>query len=273
MHRSLGIRPVVAVSEDPGASRHITDFGASRAPWIVAVRMISEGVDIPRLRVGVMATTTTTELFFRQAVGRLARWIRGMGPQPSYMFIPDDPRLRRHAISIAEERRHSLRRVDDDDGRALPDPAALDEVPQGVRDEEQLSLFAAVSSRTVGAPAMHGPESVGLFVADEPDDDDALLLELAPAPHLAAPGAPSGPVEVDARTRRRLLRDANASAVAEIVSLSGASYPEVNAELNRLVGIRRIGEATLDQLERRRVEANKWVGSAGPTSRGVQAAR
>ena len=40
-------------------------------PWIVAVRMVSEGVDIPRLAGGVYATNTLTDLFFRQAVGRL----------------------------------------------------------------------------------------------------------------------------------------------------------------------------------------------------------
>ena len=261
MFRRLGVRPVIAVSEDPAASRNITEFGAGRAPWIVAVRMISEGVDIPRLRVGVMATTTTTELFFRQAVGRLARWIRGMGAQPSYMFIPDDPRLRRHSIAIAEERRHSLRR-NDDDGQAGVDPNALDLVRSGP-DDEQLSLFLAVSSRTVGQPAVHGPEAEGLFVAEEPDDDDALLLEFAPAPHLDVPAALTTDVEMDARTRRRLLRDANASVVAEIVSISGASHAQVNAELNRLVGVARISEATLDQLERRRQEANKWVRVAG----------
>ena len=43
--------------------------------------MVSEGVDIPRLRVGVFATTTTTELFFRQAVGRLVRWEVVGGPE------------------------------------------------------------------------------------------------------------------------------------------------------------------------------------------------
>ncbi len=272
MRSRLGIRPVVAVSEDPSASRNITEFASGRAPWIVAVRMISEGVDIPRLRVGVMATTTTTELFFRQAVGRLARWIRGMGPQPSYMFIPDDPRLRRHAVAIAEQRRHSLRRTDDD-GQPRPDPNAFDELPRAGRDDAQLSLFAAVSSRTVGVPAMHGPEADGLFVAEEPDDDDALLLELAPAPHLDVKGTSAATVEMDARTRRRLLRDANASGVAEIVSITGASHAQVNAELNRLVGVRRIGEATLEQLERRRQEANTWVRNAGPSSAAVSASR
>ncbi|MDH3679444.1 MAG: DEAD/DEAH box helicase, partial [Acidimicrobiia bacterium] len=88
----FGVRAIVAVSEDPGASEKITRFAASTEPWIVAVRMVSEGVDIPRLRVGVYATTTTTELFFRQAVGRIVRHTGGRGR--AYMFVPDDARLR-----------------------------------------------------------------------------------------------------------------------------------------------------------------------------------
>ncbi|MFN8121037.1 MAG: DEAD/DEAH box helicase [Thermoleophilia bacterium] len=255
----LNVAPVVAVSEDPEAARKIAAFGAGTDPWIVAVRMVSEGVDIPRLRVGVLATTTTTELFFRQAVGRLARWIRGLGPQPAYMFIPDDPRLRGHAFAIAEQRRHSLRRREDDERQE--DPNALDEVPQRSRDEEQLSLFAAISSRAVDTEEVHGPDSEGLFVAEEPDDDEGLVLELMPAPHLDVPapegGAPA--TDLSPRQRRRLLRDANAAAVSEIARLTGGTHAQVNAELNRLVGVQRIGEATLDQLERRREQAHRWL--------------
>ena len=51
----------MALSEDPHASERIAEFAASDRPWLVAVRMVSEGVDIPRLRLGVYATTTTTE--------------------------------------------------------------------------------------------------------------------------------------------------------------------------------------------------------------------
>ncbi len=80
--------------------------------------MVSEGVDIPRLRVGVYATTVATELFFRQAVGRFVRWQAGRPSQKAYVFIPDDPRLRTHAFRIADARRHVLRppadQADDD---------------------------------------------------------------------------------------------------------------------------------------------------------------
>ncbi len=91
----LGVSPTIATSDDPSASEKISRFADGIAPWIVAVRMVSEGVDIPRLRVGVYATNTITELFFRQAVGRLVRWNARIGRQAAYMFIPDDVRLRK----------------------------------------------------------------------------------------------------------------------------------------------------------------------------------
>ena len=90
--------------------------------------MVSEGVDIPRLRVGVFATTTTTELFFRQVVGRFVRWQPGVGRQSAHLFIPDDLRLRSAALEIAADRRHSLRREDRPD---RDDPASTETGAEG----------------------------------------------------------------------------------------------------------------------------------------------
>ena len=71
-----GQKPVVVVSDEPGAHARIERFarGGPDAPrWLVAVSMVSEGVDVPRLLVAAYATVRRTELFFRQAVGRVAR--------------------------------------------------------------------------------------------------------------------------------------------------------------------------------------------------------
>src|SRR5690606_31635742 len=124
----------IALSDAPKASRIIADFAASDDPWIVAVRMISEGVDIPRLRAGVFATTTATPMFFRQAVGRIARWTPGIRSQRAYLSLPDDPRLRVHALGIAQARRHNieLRRQ-----RREAEPGELDERRVVERAEEQ----------------------------------------------------------------------------------------------------------------------------------------
>src|SRR5881296_3505463 len=121
--------------------KRIAAFAAGNSEWLVAVRMVSEGVDIPRLRVGVFATTTTTELFFRQAVGRLVRWTRGTTGQKSFLYIPDEPRLRARAFAIAEQRRHSLRH----DDREMPAMAA-EAIPEELQEAEQGSLFAPISA-------------------------------------------------------------------------------------------------------------------------------
>jgi superfamily II DNA or RNA helicase len=75
----LGAVAEVVTSDDPTASERIARFADSTTPWIVAVRMVSEGVDIPRLRVGVYATAAKTPLIFRQIVGRFVRTIPGRG--------------------------------------------------------------------------------------------------------------------------------------------------------------------------------------------------
>lgn len=57
-----GQKPTVVLSDDAGASNRIEEFAAGDSRWMVAVRMVSEGVDVPRLAVGVYATSTSTPL-------------------------------------------------------------------------------------------------------------------------------------------------------------------------------------------------------------------
>ncbi len=260
----LGVKAVVVTSDDPDASRRISAFAAGRDPWLVAVRMVSEGVDIPHLRVAVYATTTTTELFFRQAVGRIVHWVSGHGRQPSYMFMPDDPRLRAHAIGIAEERRHFLKTAGDgDEGDGL-----LDEVLTQCEDE-QMSLFCAVSATPSGEVVVHRTdEHLGLFgsLDDDAPDEDGFELQLLDAPHLEV-RAPDDrgltPVQ-----RRRMLRDANALMVRAIAAAAAMTHAQVNGDLNRMSKVRSVSEASADDLERRRHQAAKWLERIGARAGG-----
>ncbi len=261
LERRHGVTPAIALSDDPKASQVIERFGQSTDPWIVAVRMISEGVDIPRLRVGVFATTTTTAMFFRQAVGRIARWTAGMRSQRAYMYLPDDPRLRVHAASIAQQRRHSIDRRRERDG---DDPAALDELRRPPGGEEQMSLFAALSSTVLTeAPPTDGLDPHEDLLA-RPDDMVGYPVDLPPPPPLPgrSDGAePGGLASIRTRKQEKEgLRTRNADRVRAIVNLTGQSHAHVNGELNRLAGIDRITEATVAQLERRIVEADTWLG-------------
>ena len=86
--------------QEPRAAAKLAAFTHSRDPWIVAVNMVSEGVDIPRLRVGVYATAAKTPLVFRQIVGRFVRTMPGRPLEPSWLYIPADPILRDHAATV-----------------------------------------------------------------------------------------------------------------------------------------------------------------------------
>jgi len=70
--------------------------------------MVSEGVDIPRLRVGVYLTNIKAELFFRQAIGRFVRVLSELQWQDAFIFIPADKDLIKLAEQIQEEREHAL---------------------------------------------------------------------------------------------------------------------------------------------------------------------
>src|SRR3954465_10820891 len=86
--RITGERPEVVTSDAPDASARISRFSTGNAAWLVSVLMVSEGVDVPRLRVGVYATTARTELFFRQVVGRFIRKTLVPKKQMSHLFLP-----------------------------------------------------------------------------------------------------------------------------------------------------------------------------------------
>jgi superfamily II DNA or RNA helicase len=109
LRRISGERPVVVLSDDPAASRKIGSFAVSRDRWMVAVRMVSEGVDVPRLAVGVYATSVSTALFFSQAVGRFVR-ARQRGETAS-VFLPSVPVLLGFAAELEAERDHVIPHV------------------------------------------------------------------------------------------------------------------------------------------------------------------
>jgi superfamily II DNA or RNA helicase len=112
LRKISGERPAVVLSDDPTASKKISGFAASTSRWMVAVRMVAEGVDVPRLAVGVYATSISTPLFFAQAVGRFVR-ARKRGETAS-VFVPSVPTLLSFAAELEAERDHVVRHLDTD---------------------------------------------------------------------------------------------------------------------------------------------------------------
>jgi superfamily II DNA or RNA helicase len=266
----------VVVSDDPTASKKIAEFSQNDRPWLVAVRMVSEGVDIPRLRVGVFATTTSTELFFRQAVGRFVRWQAGRPSQKAYVYIPDDPRLRTHAFEIAEARRHVLRPPGSDDDDDFELDGGLDDQTHPDDAAEQLALFAVVSATatdiTVHTVTEEGVRYEPMFNAADfaparYDDEveiaepqfvaDPLLSVDLPEIPTAAGLVPSGSLSV--AERKDDLRTRNAHVAKRLVDITGWNHAKVQGEMNRLAGVSRVATATTEQLERRLRYAESWL--------------
>lgn len=98
-----GQAPVLAISSEPESSDRIEKFGESYDPWIVAVKMISEGVDIPRLAVGVYASNVISFRSFMQFIGRFTRAQVGAEDLVSRVNLPNDPTLVRYAAQVTGE--------------------------------------------------------------------------------------------------------------------------------------------------------------------------
>jgi superfamily II DNA or RNA helicase len=233
-----GERPELVMSDEPAAGRRIAEFASSGQRWLVSVLMVSEGVDIHRLRVGVYATATRTELFFRQVVGRFIRTTPG-GPrrQMSYLLMPADSRLKALAHEIELERRHAL------------DLSPLGEEEEGEEDDrperpEAGEGFAALSSGDAELEgAIMSETALQLFPTDDPP-----VTKKAAIP--AKPAAPEEPGRESAYAARERLRGERSRLVAKVAQRTKKSHREIQARVNRETRARSVSGATIEQLER-----------------------
>jgi superfamily II DNA or RNA helicase len=162
-----GEHPTVVLSDDSRASSRIEEFASSNVRWLVAVRMVSEGVDIPRLAVGIWATSYRTPLFFAQAVGRFVR-ARRRG-ETATIFLPAVRPLLTMAAELEAERDHVLAAPKQADPE-LDDADALLEVETErteVKEWEALEAEAQFAHVLYGGRAMLGDELTEVSGEDE----------------------------------------------------------------------------------------------------------
>ncbi len=218
----------VVTSDDPGASARIEAFARGRSRWLVSVLMVSEGVDVPRLRVGVYATAARTELFFRQVVGRFVRRTPSPSRQMSFLLLPADPGLRALAAKVEEERRHALEQRPDGD---------LDEAPPAER--------AAVGEGFLALSSSAHLEEV-IRSTTQPGDALSLFGEPEPATSAQAPAVAAEPPAYVLRERARERRN---RLVALLARRTGESHAAIHARVNHASGTRSVPDATHEQLE------------------------
>lgn len=273
-----GEQPTLVLSDDPGASRRIEQFGASEARWMVAVRMVSEGVDVPRLAVGVYATATSTPLFFAQAVGRFVR-SRRRGELAS-VFLPTVPILLAHAGALERQRDHVLGRPKHADDLWGEEEAMLAEANRTRRTADLEGEQETLEANAVFDHVLFDARAYGMQAeptsADEADylglpglleaDQVATLLADRQRRQLARTSRREKRERVSEEVslfralegRRRELN----SLVSQVARLRGVPHSHVHAGLRREAGGPPLATATTEQVEARIRLARQWLASA-----------
>lgn len=273
LHGITGEAPAIVLSDEAEASARIEAFSQGTKRWMVAVRMVSEGVDVPRLAVGVYATSASTPLFFAQAIGRFVR-ARRRGETAS-VFLPHVPQLIALAGELERQRDHAL----DRDGSADDEWALDDEAMDAAEREESASdaltyefAYQALGSlahfdrvlydgREFGQLAVPGTpeeeEFLGLPGLLEPEHVHELLQQRQARQnrHRRAREAREGPAEpAPPQALHRTLKEQRQllnSLVGLYARQTGDPHGMVHAELRRVCGGPAVSHATVAQLQAR----------------------
>ena len=274
-----GTKPTLVLSDDAGASARIDEFAASGERWMVAVRMVSEGVDVPRLAVGVYATATQTPLFFAQAVGRFVR-TRRRG-EVATVFLPTVPIILAHASSLERQRDHVLgRRMASEAVDVWAEAEALLERANRAEaaSDDLLGSFEAIDSAATFDHVLFDAQQFGMHAVPTSDDE---------AEYLGLPGLLE-PEQINHLLRERQQRQVNRHArrerrekvepevalhralatrrkelnmlVSQYARVKGMPHAHVHADLRRQCGGPPLAAATSDQVEARIAMIRAWQG-------------
>jgi superfamily II DNA or RNA helicase len=238
--RVTGKAPELILSDDPKASKKIERFAAGSARIAVCVRMISEGVDVPRAAVLAWMTSYRTPLFFAQAVGRVVR--ARDRHESATVFLPAVRPLLTLAASMEEQRNHVMPPPRAQDPEALDLDTPEREVREGeAKKWEALEADARFAHVLHGGTAHTGAGSGPVAVAVGPEDEDFLGIPGLLTPEQTAELLAKRDDELRLRVAaaRREHDDEDHSPVEEPPEeAAGGSWrdaAELRREINRLV--------------------------------------
>ena len=113
IERIEGEKPILVHSQMPNPNAKIRAFRNTDKRWLVSVAMVSEGVDIKRLRVLLYLPNALTELAFRQAIGRVVRTMGTDDDTRAYVVMPSIQLFEDFARRVEEEMSPAARSADD----------------------------------------------------------------------------------------------------------------------------------------------------------------
>jgi superfamily II DNA or RNA helicase len=264
-----GEAPVVILSDDPKAGDKIAAFTSGTQRMAVCVRMVSEGVDVPRAACLAWMTSYRTPLFFAQGVGRVVR-ARSAG-ESATVFLPAVRPLLALAAELEEERNHVIpppsAQADD-----LLDVARVETEPgeaEGCELVDAEASFAHVlhGGRAVVAPTLTAEDEdyLGLPGILSPEQTAALLARRDSAARRRAAGteAPRPSAEAAAwRAGAELRREVN-RLVGLLAARTGTPHGQIHGQVRRAVPGPASAAAGVDVLERRRDHLMELLGGRG----------
>ena len=259
-----GEAPTLVLSDDPGSSERIGEFTVGTSRWLVAVRMVSEGVDVPRLAVGVYATSASTPLFFAQAVGRFVR-SRTAGETAS-IFLPSVPSLLQLASELEAQRNHVLGKphrdslgLDDSAEQQRTEPAEADGFEFLGSDAELDQVIFDGSSFGTATPAGSDEEADYLGIPGLLDTAQMRdLLRRRQEEQLATRSASGLPAPISTHRQLSELRRELNTLVAAIHHRTGKSHGWIHNELRRVCGGPPVAAANSEQLTERIGNLRGW---------------
>jgi superfamily II DNA or RNA helicase len=258
-----GQTPVLVLSDEKASSARIEKFAANDHRWMVAVRMVSEGVDVPRLAVGVYATSASTPLYFAQAVGRFVR-ARRRGETAS-IFLPSVPSLMSLGAALELERDHALDRESASD--QLLDDGLLERENREETTADELTdefVWQAIESDANFDRVLYDGDEFG-FAAEVGSDEEQDFIGL---PGILEPdqvrelltqrqsrqSKRSSPREAESKPLYRTLKEQRTllnSLVGMRARISNEPHGLIHAELRRVCGGPAVAQATVTQLQAR----------------------
>jgi superfamily II DNA or RNA helicase len=258
-----GEKPTLAISHEPDASRRIAEFAAGNSRWIVAIAMVSEGVDIPRLAVGVYATNVTAELFFRQVVGRFVRTRHPEDYTVASLYIPSVQPLISYAAEIERmiprALREAVERADRESKSGGTTQLEINVVePLGSSEAVHLATIlggekfadaelrkAEEMARLAGMPANVSAAHVARLMR---------MLTGGRTVQTTTVEVPKTPLVDEKRQIRKLI----ANRVGKLHRLTGIEHKDIHIQLNRTCGDS-TPTADLDGLKKRLALLDRWI--------------
>jgi superfamily II DNA or RNA helicase len=140
-----GEKVELIVSDEKDARDALNRFRERSCKWAVAVNMVSEGVDVAQLYVGVYATRKTSPLLFRQIAGRFVRRRGETETRDAVLFVPAVPDLLAISSEIQSELRHAIELAIDEEERKRAYLERL-EASGELDDEPNLRAWTAVDA-------------------------------------------------------------------------------------------------------------------------------